>query len=457
MRRLLGITLVALVVLTGRSSAAPLTADDAVKIALQRSTSIINAEASVLDARSGLWSAYSGVLPNVSASYNYTKSVTDPQDRVQSQFFGPVGIFYKTLSGNSTTKSPGLSGRWSLVDLSSWSSLSSARQGMDAARLNQTATRNDIILEARRRFYDVVRAVRLAEVSTGSLKLARDDERRVKALFEVGSVSKSDLLKARVRTSQSELDSLLADHGVINTRISLANLLAMKESDVTEVDTTLVGPVRVYDEAQVLADAKAGRPDILAAEKEMKAAQASLNAARWGRLPSLDLSASASFPSKSKVEDETFYYDDSTLASGTSQKRVTENTSDTQYRATLAFSLPIFDGFATDSRIAGARSRLLRSRETHSALVRNLESEVRQTMLGQQEAVERERLARQTLESASENLNLVQQKYNVGSATILDLIDSQVQLQRAQSDLVSALAAIRVADATLTRVRGRSE
>ena len=47
--------------------------------------------------------------------------------------------------------------------------------------------------------------------------------------------------------------------------------------------------------------------------------------------------------------------------------------------------------------------------------------------------------------------------YNVGSATILDLIDSQVQLQRAQSDLVSALAAIRVADATLARVRGRSE
>ena len=78
-------------------------------------------------------------------------------------------------------------------------------------------------------------------------------------------------------------------------------------------------------------------------------------------------------------------------------------------------------------------------------------------MLGHQEAVERERLARKTLESASENLNLVQQKYNVGSATILDLIDSQVQLQRAQSDLVTALAAIRVADATLARVRGRSE
>jgi len=61
------------------------------------------------------------------------------------------------------------------------------------------------------------------------------------------------------------------------------------------------------------------------------------------------------------------------------------------------------------------------------------------------------------VESASENLNLIQQKYNVGSATILDLIDAQVQLQRAASELVSALADIRVAEALVDRVRGTGE
>ncbi|MFM8560339.1 MAG: TolC family protein, partial [bacterium] len=87
----------------------------------------------------------------------------------------------------------------------------------------------------------------------------------------------------------------------------------------------------------------------------------------------------------------------------------------------------------------------------------NLEGEVRNVLLGHQEAREREALARRALDSASENLNLVQQKYNVGSATILDLIDSQVQLQRAQNDLVSALADIRVAEAAVDRVRGAGE
>ena len=66
-------------------------------------------------------------------------------------------------------------------------------------------------------------------------------------------------------------------------------------------------------------------------------------------------------------------------------------------------------------------------------------------------------MARRGLESATENLKLTQEKYNVGSATILDLIDAQVSLQRAQSDTVVGLAAIRVAEAQLNRVRGRAE
>ena len=63
-------------------------------------------------------------------------------------------------------------------------------------------------------------------------------------------------------------------------------------------------------------------------------------------------------------------------------------------------------------------------------------------------------MARRAVESATENLNLTQQKYNVGSATILELIDAEVQLQRARSDAVSALAAMRVAEAFIERVRG---
>ena len=75
---------------------------------------------------------------------------------------------------------------------------------MSEGRFELDAARNDVALSVRRQFYEVVKAVKLAEVAEGSLQLSRDDERRVKAMFEVGSVSKSDLLKAQVRSAQSE-------------------------------------------------------------------------------------------------------------------------------------------------------------------------------------------------------------------------------------------------------------
>src|SRR6185503_13068153 len=125
-------------------------------------------------------------------------------------------------------------------------------------------------------FYEVVRNHQLATVATDALRLARDDERRVRALFEVGSVSKSDLLKAQVRTAQAELDSLTGAQAVTTQRIRLARLLGLEEARMDAVDTTLVYEVRDYDDAALLAEATAQRPDLRAAELELNSAKSNL-------------------------------------------------------------------------------------------------------------------------------------------------------------------------------------
>jgi outer membrane protein TolC len=425
-----------------------LTADGAVKIALQHSSQMIQANASVLEARGGMWSAYAGILPQVSGSVGRNGSFTRESSGSQA-FGGFVTPPSSTFDSENFSGSTSVSGSWSILDLSSWTSWSASRQGMRAANLDRSATRADVVVNTKRQFYEVVKSMHLARVSAQALRLARDDQRRVNALFEVGSVSKSDLLKARVRTSQSELDSLVADHAVIVQRITLAQQLGIPESDLAEVDSTLTSAAGPVDPAGVLAEARAARPDIKAAEASLKAAELSLRSARFSRLPYITMGGSWTPDSKrtSKFYDSAAL-DTANFSSSESKRAVSGN---------IAVNLNIFDGLATEGRVSSAKARVLRARETRDALLRNLESEVRQTVLAYQEATEREGLARRTVESAGENLNLVQQKYNVGSATILDLIDSQVQYQRSQSDLVTALAAIRVAEASLDRVRGRSE
>ena len=121
----------------------------------------------------------------------------------------------------------------------------------------------------------------------------------------------------------------------------------------------------------------------------------------------------------------------------------------------MALNWDFLDGLSKSAASAGARARLARAQSAYDVLRRDLAGEVHQAALTYQLALASERLASTAVASAAENMKLIQQKYNVGSATILDLIDAQVQLQRAESQLVSALAGIRVAEARLDQVRGR--
>ena len=112
---------------TGPVQAELLTAERAVQIALQKSTQVINAEATVLDARSGLYSAYSLLLPRVSAGLTRSGSWTD--HNVGNQAFGGfVTPSRNTYDVQSYSTTPGLSGSWSVLNLSVLTGWSAAGQ-----------------------------------------------------------------------------------------------------------------------------------------------------------------------------------------------------------------------------------------------------------------------------------------------------------------------------------------
>lgn len=426
-----------------------LTAEGAVQIALSKNPQVVNSTASVLDAKSSVYSSVAGVAPRVSASLSRSGSWT--RNNSGSEAFGSLVTPPSSQDFDAYSTTPGLSASWSVLDLSALKGLSAARQGFKAAKLSQTATRNDVALAVRRQFYVVVQAAHLARVNSEALKLSRDNERRVRALFEVGSVSKSDVLKAQVQTAQSQLDSLSSAHQITTQRIALASALGLEERAMAEVDTALTVTPTDFDEAAILAQAMKNRPDLLAASANLKAARSSRWAARLSRLPYVTTSGTATFNSKSTSKRTELNPPPPNATSTATSK------TDRGYRATIALNWDLFDGLATDAQNASAQARLVRAQETHDALQRNLAAEVQQALLSYREAVETVAVAQSAVESAAENLKLTQQKYNVGSATILDLIDAQVQLQRAENQDVSARAGVRIAEAGIRRVSGRND
>lgn len=444
---------IASIVLASSAGAQVLTADRAVQLALQNNSNVIGARAGVLEARSGLYSAYSRMLPSVDAGI--TRSVSGSKNSVGSQPFGSVVFVTPSTDQQRYSTSPSISGNWNLLDFSALQSASAARTGLRASRLTEKSTRQQTAFDTRNQFYTVVRSIRLAEVSTSALRLARDNERRVRALFEVGSVSRSDLLKAQVATAQAEFDSINTAQTVVSQRNVLAQIVGVPEAQLGAIDTTLtVAPIDV-DEAALRTEAAKARPDLQAAEADLRSARASLRAAHFARLPFVSANGSYGISPFSTFRNVVTQVDSATGAALPSTVTTGRNETDRTWSASIGVTLPIFAGGATESRILSSRASLLRAEDRRNALQRNLDAEVHLAVLQYEQALAQDEVARQAVASAEENLKLTQQKYNVGSATILDLIDAQVQLQRAQSDAVSALANIRVAEAAINRVRGR--
>lgn len=453
MRMGFGVVLLALGV-AGSAHAQALTADRAVTMALQRNTQVVQARATVEQARAGLYSSWSGVLPHVSVSVS--RSATWSPE-LGSQVFGSnVSPPQSHFSSYRTT--PSINGSMTLLDLSAIQDLRSARADVRAAQFRQSSTNNDVALLVRQQFYNTVTAIHLVTVNTEALRVARENERRVHALFEVGSVSRSDVLQAQVQTAQGELDSLNAAQQVVNQRVALASVIGVDEPHLGDIDTTLAVHAVSVDEPALLADAGRQRPDLRAAEASVASAHSALSAAHLQRVPSLALSATGLFNLRSSSgwnQDVTIRDSSGNVVAVLPGVRLgSTSKTDREYQATLSLNWNLFDGLLIESRTASARAQLLNATATRDELRRNLAGEAHQAIVGYEQAQQQENVAERQLAEAQENLKLTQQKYNVGSATILDLNTAQVSLQRAESQLVAAQAAIRVAEAQIAHVRG---
>ena len=186
---------------------------------------------------------YSGVLPHVTASLSRSNSVTDAT-RSPGRVGGAISPYDIVTDSESHGTTPGLSGSWSVVNLSNLEGLASAKTALKAAGHQLASSRE------RHRVRHPAAVLRSGESrAPGSRRhqfaAARARRRAARArAFEVGSVSRSDLLKAEVRTAQSQLDSLTSSHAITVQRNVLAAQIGVPEAQMGEVDTVLTSQLR---------------------------------------------------------------------------------------------------------------------------------------------------------------------------------------------------------------------
>jgi outer membrane protein TolC len=418
-----------LLLVTNLLAVQSLTLDECVEIALEHNLTLSQLKEEVRAAAAEYRSSWSNFLPNVTLSAGYS--------RYRSENPWPGGYYtYEDTSYSArvyVTQTLFDSDRFTLA----------GRLGAQRKVLEMEYEREklSVSFNAKRDYYALLRAQKLHEVSQTRMRESEKNLEKTEQLYALGSASRAGLLKAKVNLLESRLELTKAEKNVDLAQSNLLVTLGMALSEDIEVkEDSAIDSEEVPPLESVLELAHLHSPELRRAEASMRLAKTNLYASYGSYLPKLSLSAS-------------YGYEGNRLM----PIRESWDTGRKDWRLGLDISLPIFTGFQRILTTNKAKAEF-RSAEYYRKIVeRNLALDLKNCYLGIKESGERLKLAEETLELAGESYEAAKERYDLGSAPILELIDAELSLVKAESARIEALYDYRLGIERLKTIVGRED
>ena len=393
--------------------ATPLTAIDAVDLALCNNpqTREVWAAARVQAALLGV--AQSAWLPNLDGRLGASRHFAD--------------------SGDYNQRSAALTLSWLLLDFGQRAaSTENARQLLAAAAASQGAAVQNLFLAALQSYYNA-QAARAAVASAGEAeRSARESFAAADARYQVGTGTPADSLQAQTALSQATLARIRAEGEARNTLGALANVMgfdAQQPMLLAEFQGLSPDEDLQRDVAALIEMARARRPDLRAAEAQLKAAEAGIDLARAQGRPTLSLAAG---PTWQEVGGAT--------SNGGS--------------IGLTLNIPIFSGFETTYRVRSAQAQAELRAAQRDSLNSQIALDVWRAYQNLNTAGHSLRTTADLVASAEQSERVALGRYKAGVGTVLELLTAQSALANARLQRIQAALDWQVFRAALAQAMG---
>jgi len=416
------------------------TLDDAVKTALQKNPTLLNAVQQIRFTRGQVIEVTAQALPQVDAVAGYQQIATELADPKTPTSSGGNTINIPLPDGTTVPLDLG-GGGGRYVNDKSWNVGFQASQliynggavisGIRAADAVESGanfllrqTINDVVAQVKIAFFQVVlnRALIVAQKQSVDLlgEQLKDQENR----YEAGTVPRFNVLQAEVALANAQPPLIQAQNNLRISMYQLVKLLGMDYSPAkpSEVPFNVVGNLTYVarkiniDESVRMAIER--NPALKAQRQNLLAQAQNVNVQFAGYLPTVSAQADYTWQNNNAFES------------------LTEVTAGWTFG--FVGSWAIFDGFETKGRVMQARAQLEQA-------VNNYNDGVRQIILDVQEAISNLQTALETVQSqeasvlqATEAFRLSQERLDAGAGTQLDVLNAQTQLLQSQTNVLTA-------------------
>jgi len=293
------------------------------------------------------------------------------------------------------------------------------------------ASRVEVVFAAEVAYFDVLRAVNLLGVRRVTLCQRETLLRQAQAFFDAGVKARIDVVRAEAAVYQARADSAGAEHDLRTARLTLLNRMGIDGP----ADFELVGAPDVVEAAGTPADwlreAEEKHPDLGALRLQLAAARNARLAAARGDNPAITLNGRLGW-------------------SGTD-----ELPADLAWSLGAQLAVPLFNGHLTRQQVSEAEARVVSAEFALSDRLRQIRLQVEQADQAMQDAAESLAAREKERDAFAENLRLATGRYEAGAADIIEMVDAQVQMTAAETNLVQARFDRATALAALYRALGR--
>ena len=324
------------------------------------------------------------------------------------------------------------SANYEIFSLRKFSELSRTKADLASAEAGELEQRFNAALETESSYYDVLVNQELSRVNGERARRAREGLGVARARVASGAAVQTDSLQLVLELVRAQVDSLRQHNALRTAQLELGRRVgADGPIDAVPLDSLPAAelPMSLPQALQIALDQG---PQYRTARANESSAEAALKAQRGDYLPVLSVGGlhqrydTRIFPGASNISSVTF-----------------------------SISFPLWNNGQREIEVSRARVNRDVARSIRDDLERVVRRDVTSSYDGYQVTAAAVELALVAVNVASQTYRMQELRYRSGASTILDLLDSQVDLAEAEAGLVEARYQNRLALARLEAILGR--
>ncbi|AKA38282.1 outer membrane channel protein TolC [Yersinia ruckeri] len=325
---------------------------------------------------------------------------------------------------NSNVTAGSLTLTQTIFDMSKWRALTLQEKTAGIQDVTFQTSEQQLILNTAIAYFNVLRAIDTLSYTEAQKEAVYRQLDQTTQRFNVGLVAITDVQNARATYDSILAQEVTAQNGVDNALENLRQITGVYYPELASLNVDRLKTKRPDAVNNLLSEAEKRNLTLLSARLSQDLAREQIKLAETGYMPTINATAS------SKISNNRY--------SGNAVSDQQRSNDAGQNSIGLSFNLPLYSGGATNSQVKQAQYGFVGASEQLESAHRSVVQTVRSSYNNISASISSINAFKQAVISAQSSLDASEAGYQVGTRTILDVLNATTALYNAKQQLANA-------------------